>query len=103
MTDSAAQNCSTEMVQIILEASSVVVDPTEVEALAASSGLLLPRPNQAEAWSWQDFQNLSVALKARYGQLGARGTALKVGRAAFQGVVRTYGNADGFEEPQYQL
>ena len=103
MTDSAPQNCSEEMVRIILEASSVVVDPTEVEALAASAGIPSAGPERAIAWSWKNFQDLSLALDARYGPLGARGTALKVGRAAFQGVVRTYGSADGFEETQYQL
>ncbi|HWR65711.1 MAG TPA: hypothetical protein VN364_06295 [Bellilinea sp.] len=91
------------MVQIVREASRVVLDPAELESLAAAAGLPMPKAGGQSHWSWKNFSDLSTELTARYGQLGARGTALKVGRAAFQGVVRTYGSAEGFEEQQYQL
>lgn len=103
MTDTAQQKCSQEMVQIVREASRVVLDPAELESLAAAAGLATPQAQGQSHWSWKNFSDLSTELTARYGQLGARGTALKVGRAAFQGVVRTYGSAEGFEEQQYQL
>lgn len=103
MTDSAPQKCSDEMAQIVMEASRVVLNPAELETLAAAVGLPAPGAGGHSHWSWKNFSDLSTELNARYGQLGARGTALKVGRAAFQGVVRTYGSDEGFEDQQYQL
>jgi len=103
MTDTAPQNCSDEMLQIIMEASRVVLDTAEMESLAAAAGLPLPKVGSMGHWSWDNFRALSTELGNRYGSLGARGTALKVGRAAFQGVVRTYGSDEGFEAKEYQL
>jgi len=91
--------CSTQMVQIIRDAAHVVLASEELTAIASAA-----RVDQGEQiWGAKAMSAISAALENRYGLLGARGTALQVGRAAFKDVAHTFGHEDGFEDEEYRL
>jgi hypothetical protein len=51
----------------------------------------------------QEIPGLSKALEARWGQLAARGIALRVGGACFIHVVRRIGDQAGLTQPAFRL
>lgn len=89
------------MTQIVLEGAREVIDREEIFALIGMAGV--PVPEQGVKWTEDQFLAFIEAMEKRHGSLGARGIALRIGRASFQGFVRTFGTEDGFEEQEYRL
>lgn len=101
MTEPNPIHCSDEMTQIVLEGAREVIDRGEIDALADAAGL--PVPNKGENWTESQFLAFIGAMETLHGKLGARGIALRIGRASFRGFVRIFGTEEGFEEPEYRL
>lgn len=101
MTDPNPLHCSDEMAQIVLDGTREVIEPDEIDSLVAMAGV--PVPEQGVSWTESQFLAFIGVMDQRYGKLGARGVALKIGRASFRGFVRTFGTEDGFEEPEYRM
>ncbi|MBA4399013.1 MAG: hypothetical protein C0396_03975 [Anaerolinea sp.] len=103
MTESEPRNCSTEMTQIVLEGAREVLNSAEMTALFESAGVRLPDETGPISAPGNDIQRLAKALETRYGPLGSRGTAVRIGRASFQGVMQVFGSEDGFEDEEYRM
>lgn len=101
MTDPNPLQCSDEMTRIVLEGAREVIDRDEIATLIEMAGV--PVPEQGVKWTEGQFLAFIGVIKKRHGTLGARGIALRIGRASFQGFIRTFGTEDGFEEPEYRL
>lgn len=92
-------SCSAQMVLILKESARVVLDGQEITALAETAQI----PQEEPVWRARDIAAIASALESRYGVMGARGTALQVGRAAFKGIMLAFGSEDGFEDEEYRL
>jgi hypothetical protein len=103
MTESEPSNCSAQMIQIVLEGAREVLDSAELAVLFETAGVQLPGAGQSFNGGAGDVRLLAAALDMRYGVLGARGAAVRVGQASFQGVVRAFGSEGGFEAEEYRL
>lgn len=92
-------SCSAQMVQIVKESAQVVLDRQEISAISQAVGTAVGE----NVWLARDISGIATALENRYGLQGARGTALQIGRAAFKGILFTFGSEDGFEDEEYRL
>lgn len=101
MTDSNDLYCSDEMAKIVLEGAREVLDPQEITLLMQTAGLAVH--DSGAKWTEDQFVNLIAAVESRHGSLGARGIALRIGRASFAGFVRSFGSDEGFEDADYHL
>ncbi|MHB0989439.1 MAG: hypothetical protein ACYC3P_12370 [Bellilinea sp.] len=103
MTESEPCNYSAQMAQIVLEGAREVLNSAEMAALFESARVRLPDTTGPISVAGNDIQRLAAALETRYGALGSRGAALRIGRASFQGVMRVFGSEDGFEAEEHRL
>lgn len=103
MTESEPCNCSVQMAQIVLEGAREVLNSAEMAALFESAEVRLPDTTSPTTADGNDIKLLAAALGTRYGALGSRGVAVRIGRASFQGVMRAFGSEDGFEAEEHRL
>lgn len=101
MTEPNPLHCSDEMAQIVLEGAREVLDRDEIVILTELAGVSVP--SAGEKWTQHQFLSFIEAMEKRHGMLGARGIAVRIGRASFPGFVRTFGSEDGFEDADYRL
>lgn len=103
MTESEPCNGSTEMARIVLEGAREVLNSAEMTALFDAAGVRQPDTTGPISAPGNDIQRLATALETRYGTLGSRGAAVRIGRASFPGVMQVFGSEDGFEDEEYRL
>lgn len=103
MSESDPCNCSAQMAQIVFEGAREVLNSAEMAALFESAGVRLPDTTSPVTAAGNDIQRLAAALETRYGALGSRGAAVRIGRASFQGVMRGFGSEGGFEAEEHRL
>ncbi len=101
MSELNALHCSEEMAKIILDGAREVLDRTEISALLEAAGVALPETGGA--WTKDLLLSILTAIEKRHGSLGARGLAVRIGRASFPGFVKIYGSDEGFEDAEYRL
>ena len=103
MTESEPCNCSVQMAQIVLEGAREVLNSAKMATLFESAGVRLPDTTSPTTADGNDIKLLAAALEMRYGALGSRGAAVRIGRASFQGVMQVFGSEDGFEAEEHRL
>lgn len=92
---------------IMLEALEDVVGEKGLNAilnLANLSSLIghYPPKNLAKEFDFADVSAIDQAVVEMYGERGARGLALRAGRAAFDDELRNYGALAGTSAPEFQ-
>lgn len=61
-----------------------------------------PPDNLTKGFDFADLAALNVALEETYGVRGGRGMALRMGRAAFSGGMKTFGALAGIQDPAFR-
>ncbi len=101
MTEPDALFCSEEMDQIVMEGVREVLGRDEIAALFEAAGATVP--GDGEKLAEEQFAAILAVVEKRHGSLGARGIAMRIGRACFPGFVRSFGSDGGFEDAEYRL
>jgi hypothetical protein len=61
-----------------------------------------PPDNLIKGFDFADLSALNLALEETYGVRGGRGMALRIGRAAFSGGMKTFGALAGIQDPAFR-
>lgn len=101
MTEANALFCSEEMTQIVMEGVREVLGRDQIGALFEAAGATVP--GVGAKLTEEQFAAILAAVEKQHGSLGARGIAMRIGRASFPGFVGSFGADEGFEDAEYRL